>query len=569
MTKAYERLSWLFLTKVLRKMGFGERFIGLVFGIISNKWYSVLLNGQPYGFFKSSRGVKQGYPLSPTLFILASEALSRGLNALHSNLYFCGFGLPKWSPKINHLVYANDTIIFSSSDATSLRLVMEVLSAYESASGQLINTSKSVVYLHHSAPVEVVNIVERIIGFTRQYFPFTYLGCPIFYTRRKMDHYQGLLTKVMDKLQAWKGLGALYFIVPPDFVINDPINNVYEMVQDGVWDLDRLMEVLPEDYAVHIMENIKPPVPTKILDKPYWKLETRGELSVKSAWEYLRRRNEPALAYSKIWVKGLPFKISFFLWKVWKAKLPLDDWMRRLGYFMPSKCWCCAQPDQESLLHIFFTSAAATRSLVKLRKPAMQNVPHKWPDLIRKMEQYTPDLKVTKVIWECPIEGWIKVNTDGASRGNSERSSIGFVVRDEEGDVIYVLGKEIPHATNNEAEALAIVDALKYCVEQGFTQIILQNDSMLMKNVLKGKWVTPWNISEYMEESRNIMEGFNVRISHIVREGNNLVDHLANYALDIGDIEASCFAQLDSLGRKIMNSDKSQCPYMRVKAARN
>lgn len=199
----------------------------------------------------------------------------------------------------------------------------------------------------------------------------------------------------------------------------------------------------------------------------------------------------------------------------------------------------------------------------------MQNVPHKWPDLIRKMEQYTPDLKVTKVIWECPIEGWIKVNTDGASKGSSERSSIGFVVRDEEGDVIYVLGKEIPHATNNEAEALAIVDALKYCVEQGFTQIILQNDSMLMKNVLKGKWVTPWNISEYMEESRNIMEGFNVRISHIVREGNNLVDHLANYALDIGDIEASCFAQLDSQGRKIMNSDKSRCPYMRVKAARN
>lgn len=98
----------------------------------------------------------------------------------------------------------------------------------------------------------------------------------------------------------WTGLGALYFIVPPDFVIDDPINNVYEMVQDGVWDLDRLMEVLPEDYAVHIMENIKPPVPTKILDKPYCKLETRGELSVKSAWEYLRRRNEPTMAYSKM-----------------------------------------------------------------------------------------------------------------------------------------------------------------------------------------------------------------------------------------------------------------------------
>lgn len=48
MTKAYDRLSWIFLTKILRRMGFDERFIGLVFGTISNNWYSVLLTGQPH-----------------------------------------------------------------------------------------------------------------------------------------------------------------------------------------------------------------------------------------------------------------------------------------------------------------------------------------------------------------------------------------------------------------------------------------------------------------------------------------------------------------------------------------
>ncbi|XP_070036541.1 secreted RxLR effector protein 78-like [Nicotiana tomentosiformis] len=136
MTKAYDRLSWIFMTKVLRKMGFCKRFIGIVFGIVSNNWYLVLINGQPYEFFKSTRGVKQGDPLSPTLFILAAEAMSRGLNSLHLNLYFYEFGLPKWSPKNNHLGYVDDTIIFSSSDATSLQLIMEVLSAYEVASVQ-------------------------------------------------------------------------------------------------------------------------------------------------------------------------------------------------------------------------------------------------------------------------------------------------------------------------------------------------------------------------------------------------------------------------------------------------
>lgn len=94
--------------------------------------------------------------MSPALFIFVAEALSRGLNALHQNMYFCGYGLPKWSPKINHLAYADDTIVFSSADATSLRLIVETLNSYEATSGQLINKSKSAVYVHHSTSEEVV-----------------------------------------------------------------------------------------------------------------------------------------------------------------------------------------------------------------------------------------------------------------------------------------------------------------------------------------------------------------------------------------------------------------------------
>ncbi|XP_070002514.1 uncharacterized protein [Nicotiana sylvestris] len=339
-------------------MEFGERLIGLVFGIISNNWYSVMINGQPYGFFKSTRGVKQGDPLSPTLFIPAAEALSRGLNALHLNLHFCGFGLPKWSPKITHLAYADDTIIFSSSDATSLQLIMQVLFDYEAASRQLINKSKSIVYLHHNTPVEVVNKVKRISEINRSHIWTKMIEC-----RDIAEHQIGWHPRMGSSLfwyKNWMGLGALYFITPPDLVIDESVNNVHDVVQEGAWDVDKLKELFPEEYATHIIENIKPPVASDILDKPFWMLETRGSFSVKSAWEFLRKRNDPSIAYSKLWTKGLPFKISFFLWKVWKAKLPLDDWMRQLGYSMPSKCWCCAQ-EQESMPHLFFTSDAATR----------------------------------------------------------------------------------------------------------------------------------------------------------------------------------------------------------------
>lgn len=76
-------------------MGFGEILIYVGYIIIYNNWYSILINGQPCVFFKSTREVKRGDPLSLTVFILASECMSSALNALHSDHRFLGFGMPK------------------------------------------------------------------------------------------------------------------------------------------------------------------------------------------------------------------------------------------------------------------------------------------------------------------------------------------------------------------------------------------------------------------------------------------------------------------------------------------
>ncbi|XP_075086271.1 uncharacterized protein LOC107811236 [Nicotiana tabacum] len=255
------------------------------------------------------------------------------MKLLHLNLYFCGFGMPKWSPKVNHLAYADDTIIFSSSDATSLQLIMEVLDAYEVASGQLINKAKSIIYMHHSTSVEVVNKVQRVTEIDKHEFPFTYLGCPIFYARRKMDYYQGLVNKVLDKLQSWKGL--LYFVTPPYFYCDESVHNIYDVIVNGSWDEGRLLDILPQELALH------------------------GNFTVKTSWDYIRRRRDPSVAYKNIWVRGLPFKMAFFMWKLWKAKLPFDDYFRRLGYFMPSKCWCCINPSEEIMSYVLFRSYAA------------------------------------------------------------------------------------------------------------------------------------------------------------------------------------------------------------------
>ncbi|XP_059310243.1 uncharacterized protein LOC132061439 [Lycium ferocissimum] len=175
MAKAYDMVSWIFLTKMLR---------------------------QSHGCFKSSKGLKQGDPLSPTLFIIAAEVLARNLNSLHEDATFKGYGMPKWSPQINHLSYADDTILFCLAENAFLKKMIKVLGDYEKLPGQLVNNEKSSFYLYKKAPTNIVSRVRRKTGMRKGSFPFTYLGCLIFYGRRKIVYYESLIKKVMNMVMS-------------------------------------------------------------------------------------------------------------------------------------------------------------------------------------------------------------------------------------------------------------------------------------------------------------------------------------------------------------------------------
>ena len=76
MHKAYDMVEWDFLLAVMEKMGFDSKWRSLILGCISSVNFAILLNGQPGKKFAPSRGLRQGNPLSPYLFLIVSEVFS-------------------------------------------------------------------------------------------------------------------------------------------------------------------------------------------------------------------------------------------------------------------------------------------------------------------------------------------------------------------------------------------------------------------------------------------------------------------------------------------------------------
>ena len=112
MSKAYDRLEWDFIKCVLLRLGFHEKWVGLVMQCVSTVTYSFLINGSPRGKVTPSRGIRQGDPLSPYLFILCGEVLSGLCNRAQEEGSLKGISIARGSPRLNHLLFADDTMFF-------------------------------------------------------------------------------------------------------------------------------------------------------------------------------------------------------------------------------------------------------------------------------------------------------------------------------------------------------------------------------------------------------------------------------------------------------------------------
>ena len=204
MMKTYDRVSWCFLLQVMRRFGFSETWIDAIWRLVSNVGFSILINGTPQGFFRSTRGLRQGDPLSPALFVLGAEGLSRALTALVEQRQFHPFKVPIGCPIITHLAFADDVVIFTSGLKSSLRLVVRVLEDYCEGSGQKINKQKSAFLVHPRISLHRCSIIRQLTGFQKRSFPIRYLGCPLYTGRRKKEYFGEISKAIVSRILSWK-----------------------------------------------------------------------------------------------------------------------------------------------------------------------------------------------------------------------------------------------------------------------------------------------------------------------------------------------------------------------------
>ncbi|XP_074278676.1 uncharacterized protein LOC141602272 [Silene latifolia] len=206
MAKAYDRVEWGFLHKVLFAMGFDVAWVDNVMRCVRTVTYGVLVNGVPSRVVVPECGLRQGDPISPYLFILCAEVLSSLLRRECERGGIHGIRVAPQAPVVSHLFFADDSIIFVKANVREAKCVMGILQMYEKASGQLVSKEKTTVSFSKGTEERRRLAVEAVLGVRVVAEHDRYLGLPTVIGSSKQVLTRVVRDKLSNKLQGWRGM---------------------------------------------------------------------------------------------------------------------------------------------------------------------------------------------------------------------------------------------------------------------------------------------------------------------------------------------------------------------------
>lgn len=185
MSKAYDRIKWDFVIGTHEAMELSVHMIHLIKLCISLFLYQVLVNRQPSHPFYPHRGLRQGDPLSPYMFIICVDVLSGLLKREIQTRNIHDIQVARKAPVISHLFFADDSLVFARANSVEVAHILDVLSIYQQASDQVVNVDKSKGFFSKNLGSAACEEVCNSLGMWSVASPRNYLGLPIILGRSK------------------------------------------------------------------------------------------------------------------------------------------------------------------------------------------------------------------------------------------------------------------------------------------------------------------------------------------------------------------------------------------------
>ncbi|KAL9677411.1 hypothetical protein QQ045_005640 [Rhodiola kirilowii] len=376
--KAYDTVSWDFLDSMLHELKFPLKFISWVRMCVRSSSFSILINGEMVNYFDGKRGLRQGDPISPFLFLIAMEYLSRLLNRLDREAEF--YFHPKCHRiDLKHILFADDLFLFSSERSSSIIAMKDCVERFLRAFGLSINLAKSQVF-----PVGMPDSkkvwVEQVLGIAVAKLPVRYLGIPLnSRAGRRMCILPKKVVHTVSSICArflWKGnaTGKGGFLVS----WKEDADSVWRAWTRAYWTKGKewweAENASKTTWIIKDLEDCKK-LSTKCIsihqNRLVWKGAGDG-FTVRDTYDTLVTHSDKVEWHKLVWNRFNSPRSALHLWLVAKNRLLTRDRMRGMCYTGDGSCVLCRSA-QESRDHLFFECPFAKQlirisaSFLKLR----------------------------------------------------------------------------------------------------------------------------------------------------------------------------------------------------------
>lgn len=202
--KAYDLVDWSFLREVLVFSDFNTHLCNLIMTCITTSTLSLCWNGEQLPVFSPGRGLRQGDPLSPYLFVLCMEVLGQSISKSVSSLAWKPIRLSRQGPSVSHIFFADDLLLFGEASFSQAHLMEHVLAVFCGMSGQRVNRNKSRVWFSPNTPQYLRGTICSAFQIPSASDLGVYLGVPLVHGRLKRGHFQFLIERTKRRLAGWK-----------------------------------------------------------------------------------------------------------------------------------------------------------------------------------------------------------------------------------------------------------------------------------------------------------------------------------------------------------------------------